>query len=92
MVELGVWQIKAGQVGSGINPNTPEPIRLEEQLDVIVQAYIKTERDIDYVYVTWIAIKIAVRDTKRKLAPPNRSTVVNCEKSGWPTFWTARAY
>jgi hypothetical protein len=59
---------------------------------VIVQANIEAKRDIGYVYITWIAIKITVRDAERKLALPDRSTVVNREKSGWPTFWTARAH
>jgi len=59
---------------------------------VIVQANIEAERDISYVYISRIAIKITVRDTKRELAPPDRRTIVNREKPGWPTFWTTRAY
>jgi hypothetical protein len=59
---------------------------------VIIQANIEAERDISYVYVSRIAIKIAVRDTKRKLASPDRVTIINREKPSWSTFWTARAH
>ncbi len=68
------------------------PIGLKEHLDVIIRANIEAERNISYVYVTWIAIGIAVRNTERELAPPDRRTIVNREKPGWSTFWTARAH
>jgi hypothetical protein len=59
---------------------------------MVIQSNIEAYGNIGYVYVTGITIKIAVRDTKRKLALPNRRTVVYCKKSGWPTFRTTCAY
>jgi hypothetical protein len=89
-LQLRIRQIEAGQVPRVIYLNPAIPIRLEEQLEVIVQADIKAYRRFDYVDITWITIEVAVGDTEGVLAPPNRLPVVNRKQSRRTTFGSAR--
>ncbi len=66
-------------------------IRVEEQLDMVVQAHLKTNGHFRDVDIARIAVKVGISNGKGELSATKSLPVINGEKSGRPTDGTACA-
>src|SRR5688500_19378183 len=71
-----------------VNLHSAITVRVNKQLDVIVQPNVEADRSFYDIDVAGISVVVAVRDAKRVLATTYRVAVIDREQAGW-TSWRA---